>query len=526
VSRTRGSASNLHRRLTVVWLDAEARSRTVAALADDVVVVDRRTLDDLAGPVAAARREAEQATDDALGAEIEELAHRKEAAERDLHRVVAEVQRLRESAQWCEQQPAAEAAAEAQLASLVDEIAEHSRTVREATRRLERVLEQRAAADSALEDARRELIGLGATGIDETDVRRGMEEASEELRSATAEYQDAMKEVSRRRAALAGLEREVAESGTAEEAAPEIPLGDQFQAMGQVLRAKFGTGDGPAPATGPGDADLDRARDDVRSAQERAEEAQERLSAVRRRIDGFETELHARIDGGDARDARHRAAVALEAQVSAVERQLAEAEAAVRAEVDDATRALTGAERALDRLRREGRERRQRLADLAVLVLSSPAQDTGEVDLVAHAPALASAIREHLTSVEADLRRAGQLDDALGTEHADKESELALRRAGRHDLLSEDRREALSRFLADRTGTVVLDDVVSLHDLNELLVADLDALDPHGPLVVLTEDHGVAGWAIELPHERGRLANAAEIRSLAAVQEPAPSAVR
>ncbi len=518
MSRVRSIVSQLHPRLTVAWLDTDARSVLSAELASQGLRVDRALLDDHAADAAQRRREMERVTDAALEEKLRVLDARRAAADLALEDLVTEQCRLRDAAEWCVLQPARAAVATEEIASSAAALAAHSKTAREATRRLERVLEQRAASEAALEEARRELGGLGATGVEESDVRRQMEAASQDLRAATTEYQEAMKEVARRRAALDEAETAAAMSERPVDV-PRISDGDQLQAMRRALRAKFD------PATTPTDivdaGDVERVRADLREAEARADAAAEFLSGVRRTIDGFESELIARSVDGDARDVRHDAAIALEAQVSSVERQLSEAEEAVRSEADDATRAMSRAELSLDRLRQESRDRQSKLRELVALVPAAQRPPMDD-DLVVHVETIASTLRSLVEPMQPDIDDARAAARDLRIEHDDKAAEHERRRAGRDDILSEDRAAALRALLDDAPTLVVLDDVVTT-DGRGLGVADIDALEPDCPVVVLTEDRGVAGWAIELPADRGRLVNAAGLWT-STTPETAPSA--
>lgn len=503
MSRVRSSVSQLHQRLTVAWLDADARSVASAELASQGLRVDHALLEDHAADAAHRRRELERVTDAALDEELRVLDARRAAAELALEDLVTEQRRLRDAAEWCVLQPARAASAAEEIAASAAALEAHSKIAREATRRLERVLEQRAAAEAALEDARRELGGLGATGVEESDVRRQMEAASQDLRAATNEYQEAMKEVARRRTALVEAETAAATSEPPVDV-PKISDGDQLQAMRRALRAKFDPAT-PSDAVGPGD--LERFRADLQEVEARADAAADLLSGVRRTIDGFESELIARSVDGDARDVRHDAAIALEAQVFSVERQLSEAEEDARSEADDATRAMSRAELSLDRLRQESRDRQTKLRELIALVPAGqrPPMDG---DLVVHVETIADTLRRLAEPMQPDIDDARAAARDLRIEHDHKTAEHERRRAGRDDILSEDRAEALRALLDDAPTLVVLDDVVTT-DGRGLGVADIDALEPGCPVVILTEDRGVAGWAIELPADRGHLVNAA-----------------
>jgi hypothetical protein len=111
---------------------------------------------------------------------------------------------------------------------------------REARERLERVLEQRAAAAAAIEVADRELAELDGAGLDETGVRRELEAANRRLQEA-AEAEEAARATlealeSRRVALVAEAESAVearGRAGSALEVAPidDAPVRDALQAF-------------------------------------------------------------------------------------------------------------------------------------------------------------------------------------------------------------------------------------------------------------------------------------------------------
>lgn len=534
MSRTGDNLDNMYPRLSIAWIAADERGPLVSALGRHGLVVTGAVLEEAAAAVAAQRRDTEVDELAVVDRELRALDARYSSAEMALADLVAEQKRLRDAADWCELQQERDANSGAQIEAFQAQIVEQSRVARESTRRLERVLEQRAAAEAALEEARRELTGLGATGIDETDVRRQMETASHDLRSASSAYQEAMTDVARRQAELADLEDALARA-EAEPSVPRISEGNQFQAMGRALQAKF------APevdaSTSVSHHDVERAREEVRLAQERADAAASQLSTSRRRINTFESELTARIDDGDARGARHDAALALEAQVSSVELQLSEAEAAARAQVDEATRTMSRIELALERERQDVRDRRRRLGELVALM---PAADRppAEDDVVAHAGTIAAALRALVEPMQDDVDAARTASQTLRSEHDVLTAEVGHRRARLGVVDHEDRSSALQVLAGDGQGVVVLDDVVGAAHDQKLSVSAFEALETERPLIVLTTDPDVAAWAIELPADVGRIVHVAELWSLvevdlissqapsAADQHPAPSPSR
>ncbi len=429
------------------------------------------------------------------------------SAEHALADLRHEQRNLIDAADWCAQQPTEDAAGVVRDAELAAAIEEHSHAARAATRRLERVLEQRAAADAALEEARRELAGLGSTGTDETIVRREIEAASVELHAATDAYQAAMKDAARCRIALAEAD---AASGVPPMASFAGDV-DQFRAMGRALSDKLA-----GTSERVDDRRLVEATDAVELAEERVEAAAAEVAAARQRISDLEDELTARTHGEEVRGVRHQAAAELEAQVSSVERRLQEAEAMARTEVDDATRTVSRAELSLDRIRQEARDRRRRLSELLALI---PAGDRPRVeeDIVAHAPEIGTAIRTMTEPMQHDVAHAAEAISRLRARCAETTADIDARRDALGAVLSQDRVGALHQILTDAPGVVFLDDTVTADTdrPDDLSTVDLEAIvDPPAPMIVLTTNPDVAAWAIDLPADRGEIVPASALDAL------------
>ncbi|MDZ7675230.1 MAG: hypothetical protein U5K30_09205 [Acidimicrobiales bacterium] len=499
-----------HPRLTVVPVGVEDRAEMVAALRGRAHVVDR-------GELAACSREAfdrRMAHDEAILADLEErlaaLESSRAAAERVLADLTDEQHRTRRAADWCEEQPELDEDDTGRLASAAEELEEHSSAVRDANRRLERVLEQRAAAEAAIEDAREHLESLKAAGFDETGVRRQIEAASRELRDASADYQEQMKEVARRQATVARLE----EALNVEVSAEPGENRDQLQSMRAAIDAKLAAIDSATTGPEPTAEELDEARDALQACQSAAEAAMERLGGARQRVSALEDELTVRSDGETSQEARYEAALELEAQVTSVESRLGEAEVEARAEVEEVTREMTRAELSLDHLRQRIRERGRDLATYARLV---PEDERTEVesDPLLHVAEIARALRTHADEMQPDR------DDALATLERERTAheatlgELERCRAGLGVVTTADRVEALRSIGADAAGPLVLDGIVRGEDgggEGELSTSDLDVVEPPSPLIVLTDDPDVIGWGIELSADRGVVVSPAAIR--------------
>lgn len=241
---------------------------------------------------------------------------------------------------------------------------------------------------------------------------------------------------------------------------------------------------------------LDRVLDQRASAEAAIAEARRQLSALRA------------ADGAAAHPERERAAADLEAQAASVEARLAEAEADARARSEQTKRAVGETERELERLAREQRERLARLAGL-VECLPGEARPPHDADPLHHVATVAAGLRglagvvdAELTGLqaEADRQRAGCEERRRQVEAA----RLALER-----IAPEDAAQALADLVAGITeGVVVLDDVVAdgAGGSEDGLLRALEDTEPSAPLVLLSSDPAVLGWAIDLPADRGALA--------------------
>ncbi len=513
MTRTRGIANHRHPSMTIVWLSPQQRLAVADALARTCTRFDIDGWRRAAHASAGRRREVDASIIAGREAELEVLASRQASAELALEDLRREQLNLVDAAEWCERQPAEDAAGATRLADLTAEVEEQGRVARVATRRLERVLEQRAAAEAALEEARRELAGLGSAGADETTVRRQIEAASEELRAATDTYQAAMKDAARRRIALGQVE-------TSPDAATTASFGvgdDQLRAMGRALSDKLA-----GTAARVDDRRLVEANEAVELAEAQVDAAAGRVAAARQRIASLEDELRARSHGEDVRDVRHQAAAELEAQVSSVEHRLHEAEATARTEVDDATRAVSRAELSLDRIRQESRERRRRLAELLALVPVAE-RPTVEEDIVERAAEIGAALRTMTEPMQEDAARAEEGIRRLQAVAAETSVDIEARRAALGTVMADDRIAALRQILDGVDGLVLLDDVVSADTdaQDSPSTTDLGSLaDPTVPMIVLTTDSDVAAWAIDLPAERGEIV---PVAALEALTNPEPS---
>jgi len=248
---------------------------------------------------------------------------------------------------------------------------------------------------------------------------------------------------------------------------------------------------------------LDRVLDQRASADAAIAEARRQLAALRQ-------------DGHDP--ARQRAAADLEAQAASVESRLTEAEDQARARSEQTKRDVGETERELERL---ARDQRDRLARLAALVdcLPGEARPPHDADPLRHVATVAGGLRGLAGVVdgelaglqaEADRRRAG-CDECRRRVDA---ARLALER-----IAPEDAAQALADLVTGVTdGVVVLDDVVAAAGAGgeDGLLRALEATEASAPLVLLSSDPTVLGWAIDLPADRGALAGPRTVEVLTA----------
>lgn len=501
--RDRGLPSGMHPRLTVVPVNRDDHVATSTAVRAWARTVDAEGFQAALHAAVEARRDGDEREIARLEADEQSLGARLSEAEARLEGLVDEQRRILESADWCEAQPEAERTEAAHVTAAEETIEIHRRRARDANQQLERVLEQRAAADAALEEARQELADLSVVEYDETDVRRQTEQASHLLRDATAKHRDLAAELAECRAEVEQIEATLSD-------VPE-PVDresvDQFRLLQASIRARL------TPQVTWTQDDLEAARARMTDLRARVDEASAEVTIARQRVQGLETELTARSRDNHSLGARKDAAVQLEAQVRAVEERLREAEAEARAAVDDATREVSRVELTVERLRSTASARRRQLRSLANLVPEDrrlPIED----DLLGGVDVIAGVLRDHAAGMDPDIRHAASTIDADRTELARRRDDLRVRREGLGVVTAADRAQAVAALLATDEPLVI--DVLVDGDRSSLTVADLDAADPTGPVIVLTDDPEVLGWAIEVPADRGAVVPATALRPAAA----------
>lgn len=513
MSRTSDNDNRTRSQLTVVLVEDDEREPVVAALRQRAHVVDRASIADGVRAAADRRSEAERAGIADLEAACAAIDAQRVSAEQVRDDLVEQQRRTREAADWCDVQPAQDAEGAEQIARSNETLEGHSRRVREANRRLERVLEQRAAAEAALEEARRELGGLGSAGDDETAVRRQMEEASRHVHDVNAAYQATMAELARHKTRLWGLEDSASTAPTST-ATTNDPLSSMRAVVVAKIDAAAGATDVAVNAVPPTPEELEEARAAVHDAEQRAATLGADLEGATRSLRDLENELVSRTREVDSRAERRAAAIELESQVAAVERQLADAEERCRADVDEATRSMSRAELGLERLRKEARDRRRQLHAFESLLPVSD-RPTSEDDPVLHARVIGSALRTHADAMEPDVAHADDAVDRERARRAGKQDELERRRARLGAILPEDV-VATIRTVADGTDLVVIDDAVGADGGGHLLtLATLADVTTSAALLAISTDAAVVSSAIDLPGDHVRVVGKGWLHDLA-----------
>lgn len=246
---------------------------------------------------------------------------------------------------------------------------------------------------------------------------------------------------------------------------------------------------------------------DAREASRALDRVLEQRAQVDAAISEARRQLHALDRGeGDAAGERAQAAAALSAQAESLEARLSEAEVAARTRSEQTKRAVTGGEREIERLTRDQRDRQSRLAAL-VDCLPGDARPPHDEDPLHHVQMVSAGLRGLAETTAAELTGLTAVLDRHRAECEHRRREVAAIRATLDRVAPEDAAEALSGLLCSvGAGVVVLDDVVASDPGgDDGLLRALEAAEPDAPLVLLSSDPAVLGWAIDLPAERGAL---------------------
>lgn len=189
MTATTDICNQLHPRVTVVPADASVRAVLRSALEDAARVIDQDALDERISVVVRRRTAADAARIADLEGELAALEARHRELAADHAAIDDDHAGLVDAVEWCLRQPVElPAARDRESAALVD-VEERARESRAANRDLNRVLEQRAAAEAALEEARHQLSQRRASGTgteDAEELRRQVEAVEGRLREAEA----------------------------------------------------------------------------------------------------------------------------------------------------------------------------------------------------------------------------------------------------------------------------------------------------------------------------------------------------
>lgn len=238
--------------------------------------------------------------------------------------------------------------------------------------------------------------------------------------------------------------------------------------------------------------------DELTAARAREARAASELEQARRSVGAFEAELSARAGEDEQRIHRFAAAEQLRTQVEALAATLTRAEHDAREALDRATEAVGAAEVSYDRagaaLTELGRQARRLVGEL-------PHAQRPEGDVVTVLVELAARLQSHAESLELDIAAA-----AGALEQAEKARQEAIAAAeavgtGRDGPRREDLDDAVAALVSTPAALLVLDDPCShLPDaVQDRFRAELIERTTSGPVLLLSEDPAVLGWAIELP---------------------------
>jgi hypothetical protein len=239
--------------------------------------------------------------------------------------------------------------------------------------------------------------------------------------------------------------------------------------------------------------------DDLAAAEHAEANAAEQLELALRSVGAFEAELSVRVGEDEQRLQRFAAAEQLRSQVEALSATLVRAEAEARDGLDRAGVDVADAEVGIDRLTATVTDHTRRARRLANEL---PIDQRPEGDPLATLPLLAERLRSHAGVLEPEIS-AAEAALAKATEQLDAAVAVAQATStGLEGPLAEDLCDALAHiFESNPDQLIVLDDpFVGIDDQvrYDLLVLVLER-STTSPLVFLTEDTDLLGWAIELP---------------------------
>ncbi len=243
--------------------------------------------------------------------------------------------------------------------------------------------------------------------------------------------------------------------------------------------------------------------DELAAAEHAEAHAAEQLEMSLRSVGAFEAELSVRAGEDAARLQRFAAAEQLRTQVEALSATLARAEHDAHEAVEASSTKVAEAEVAVDRAAAVLTEHARTARRLATEI---PIDQRPEGDPLTTLRTLAEALEGHAVLLAPEVRNAEAAVDAA-SDALDAAAALAQAAStGKEGPLAEDLRDGLQQLLASHPDRLVV--------LDEPFGAVAEAVRPGlleivldrsaaGSLVLLTEDAGLLGWAIELPADVG-----------------------
>ena len=250
-------------------------------------------------------------------------------------------------------------------------------------------------------------------------------------------------------------------------------------------------------------AELARVQAAVAEAEREVAETEAEVERSTRSVSSFETELSMRADEDARRLQRFAAAEQLRTQVEALSATLATAEAEARAALERAAADASRAESALDRVAGRLGDLTRRARDL---LAELPADRRPDDEPLAVLEPLAAELDALAESLSGDVAEATALREQAAAEL--ERARQATVEAGRmlDGPQPQDHAAAVRSVLGRGEQLLVLAEPFTRAGLEPELVrsALLEAVE-HRPLVLLTDDPDLLGWAIELPPEVGRV---------------------
>jgi hypothetical protein len=239
---------------------------------------------------------------------------------------------------------------------------------------------------------------------------------------------------------------------------------------------------------------------EVHSAQAEVDRTAEALQLSRRSVDAFEGELSVRATEDVQRLKRFAAAEQLRAQIDTVAATLERAEHDARRTLAEADQAVAAAETTFDQAASE-------VSDLArnarKLAEELPIDQRPEGDPLRSLPLLAERLEAHASVIQPEIDKAEAATFAATLSLEEAMAACRAANVGGDEAQPEDITSAVQDLSGSGGELLVLDEPFEgLEDEHRAELLDLvRAASTHRPVVLVTEDPEVLGWAIELPAE-------------------------